>query len=59
VTELDVNKVFPTAHALIGDARFSLQALADALSSQPGGKRRDAGPVKAEVKASRDAALAK
>lgn len=59
VTELDVNKVFPTAHALIGDARFSLQALADELSSQSGGKGRDAGSVQAEVKASRDAALAK
>ena len=59
VTELDVNKVFPTAHALIGDARFSLQALADELSSQSGGKGREAGNVKVEVKASRDAALAK
>jgi acetolactate synthase-1/2/3 large subunit len=59
VTELDVNKVFPTAHALMGDARFSLQALASELSSQSGGKGREAGNVKAEVKASRDAALAK
>jgi acetolactate synthase-1/2/3 large subunit len=62
VTELDINKVFPTAHALIGDARFSLRALADELSSQSGGQGRAAGSVKsvqAEVKASRDAALAK
>jgi acetolactate synthase-1/2/3 large subunit len=59
VTELDVNKVFPTAHALLGDARFSLQALADELSSKSSGKGRDAGNVKAEVKASRDTALAK
>ncbi|MCZ6876315.1 MAG: thiamine pyrophosphate-binding protein [bacterium] len=58
VTELDVNKVFPTAHALIGDARFSLQALADELSSQSGGKSRDAGHVKADIKTCRDAALA-
>ncbi len=58
VTELDVNKVFPTAHALIGDARFSLQALADELSSQSGGKGRDAASVQAEVKASREAAMA-
>jgi acetolactate synthase-1/2/3 large subunit len=58
VTELDINKVFPSAHALIGDARFSLQALTDALSSQSGGKGRAAGQVKAEIKASRDAALA-
>jgi len=59
VTELDINKVFPTAHALIGDARFSLRALADELSSQSGGQGRAAGSVKAEVKASRDAALEK
>jgi acetolactate synthase-1/2/3 large subunit len=58
VTELDVNKVFPTAHALIGDVRFSLQALADELASQTGGKGRAAGNVQAEVKASRDSALA-
>ncbi|MEE8304661.1 MAG: thiamine pyrophosphate-binding protein, partial [Candidatus Tectomicrobia bacterium] len=58
VTELDVNKVFPTAHALIGDARFSLQALADELSSQSDGKGRAAGSIEAEVKASRDTALA-
>jgi len=57
VTELDVNKVFPNAHALMGDARFSLQALTDELSSQSGGKGRAAGSVQAEVKASRDAAM--
>jgi acetolactate synthase-1/2/3 large subunit len=59
VTELDVNKVVPNAHALIGDARFSLRALGDELSSQSGGQGRAAGSVKAEVKASRDGALAK
>jgi thiamine pyrophosphate-dependent acetolactate synthase large subunit-like protein len=58
VTELDINKIFPTAHALIGDARFTLQALADALSSQSNGKGRTADSVEAEIKASRDAALA-
>ncbi len=58
VTELDVNKVFPTAHALIGDARFSLQALAGELSSQSSGQGRDAGSIVAEIKASRDTALA-
>ena len=58
VSELDVNKVFPTAHALIGDARFSLQALADELAAQSGGKGRPSGTVAAEVKASRDSALA-
>lgn len=59
VTELDVNKVFPTAHALIGDARFSLQAMTEELSSRSGGNGRPAGAVEAEVKTSRDTALAK
>ena len=58
VTELDVNKVFPTAHALIGDARFALRALAGELSAQSDGKGRQPGSVAAEVKASRDTALA-
>ena len=57
VNELDVNKVFPTAHALIGDARFALQALADELSAQTDGKGRRPGSVAAEIKASRDTAL--
>ncbi len=59
VTELDVNKVLPTAHALIGDARFSLQALADELSAKSSGKGRAAGSVAAEVKTSRDGAMTK
>ena len=58
VSELDVNKVFPTAHALIGDARFSLQALAGELSEKTGGKGRQPGSVVAEVRSSRDTALA-
>ena len=58
VSELDVNKVFPTAHALIGDARFALQALAGELSRQTDGKGRQPGSVAAEIKASRDTALA-
>ena len=58
VSELDVNKVFPTAHALIGDARFSLQALAGELSEKTGGNGRQPGSVVAEVRSSRDTALA-
>ena len=58
VSELDVNKVFPTAHALIGDARFSLRALAGELAARTGGSGRQPGGVAAEVRASRDAALA-
>ena len=58
ISELDVNKIFPTAHALIGDARFSLQALASELSARSDGKGRPPGDVAAEVKASRDTGLA-
>jgi thiamine pyrophosphate-dependent acetolactate synthase large subunit-like protein len=57
ISELDVNKVYPTAHALIGDAKFSLQALTDALTAgtSGGGIPRDS--VAAEIKASRDEGL--
>lgn len=58
VTELDINKMFPNAHALLGDARFSLQALTDELASRSGGRGRAAGNTAAEVKAARDQALA-
>ena len=59
VTELDVNKVIPNAHALMGDARFSLRALAGELSAKTNGQGRAAGSVQAEVKTSRDNAMAK
>ena len=58
VSELDVNKVFPTAHALIGDAKFSLQALTDELSKQTNGSGLSAGETAAEVKSARDEGLA-
>ena len=57
ISELDVNKIYPTAHALIGHAKFSLQALLDELASQTDGKGRSPGDVASEIKASRDAAL--
>ena len=57
ISELDVNKIFPTAHALIGHAKFSLQALSDELAFQTDGKGRSSGDVASEIKASRDAAL--
>ena len=57
VSELDVNKIFPTAHALIGDAKFSLQALTDKLSSQTAGTGRPSGDTAAAIQASRETAL--
>jgi len=56
IDELHINKIYPTAQAVIGDAKFSLQALiADAKVK--GG--RTAGNVAAEVKTSRDTAMTK
>ncbi len=41
VDELDINKCYQVDHAIIGDARLTLQALMDELSSQAGeGKNR-------------------
>ena len=58
VDELHVNKSYPTAAALIGDARFTLQALNKELSDKTSGSGRPPGNVSAEVKAARDEALA-
>ena len=58
VDELHVNKSYPTAAALIGDARFTLQALNKELSDKTSGNGRPPGNVTAEVKAARDEALA-
>ena len=57
VSELDVNKIYPTTLALIGDAKFSLQALTNALSARTNGAGLAASNVAAEIKASRDVGL--
>ena len=57
VDELHVNKSYPTAVALIGDARFALQALEKELSDKTSGNGRAPGSVAAEVKSSRDSAM--
>ncbi len=57
VDELHVNKTYPTAVALIGDARFALQALENELSDKTSGNGRAPGSVAAEVKSSRDSAM--
>ena len=48
----------PDHHAVIGDARFTLQALADELSQRTGGAGRPADGVASEIKAARDESLA-
>ena len=58
IDELHVNKIYPTAQALIGDAQFTLQALTKELSTRTSGAGRSAENVASEVKAARDSALA-
>ncbi|MDA0733425.1 MAG: thiamine pyrophosphate-binding protein [Chloroflexi bacterium] len=59
VDELHVNKVYPTAQAVIGDARHTLQALAMEVSSRASEVKSDSEAVAVEVKLERDAGLAK
>ena len=63
VDELHINKMYPTAHAVIGDARLALQALRQEVSGRTSGATsgagRNAGDVAAEVRAARDEALAR
>ncbi len=58
VDELHINKQYPTAQAVIGDAKYTLQALADELAGRGprGGKSPE--DVALEVQAERDAGLA-
>ncbi|MDA0265211.1 MAG: thiamine pyrophosphate-binding protein [Chloroflexi bacterium] len=59
VNELHVNKTYPTAQAVIGDARFALMALTAELAAQTSGNGRPAGNVAAEVKEAKDSAMVK
>jgi acetolactate synthase-1/2/3 large subunit len=54
----DINKDVPVNHALVGDARLTLEALVEAVKDQLGGKKRGrAGEVAAEIKRIKDAWL--
>jgi acetolactate synthase-1/2/3 large subunit len=59
VDELHVNKVYPTAQAVIGDARHTLQALSQEVSRRTSEIKRNAEAVVLEVKSERDSGLAK
>ena len=56
--EFHINRILPTHHAVLGDAKHTLRALADGVSERTGGGR-DGDSVAAAVKASRDAGQAK
>jgi acetolactate synthase-1/2/3 large subunit len=64
IDELHINKMYPTAAAVIGDARLTLQALRQEVAGRSSGAGQMAGRVAvgnvaAEVKAARDEALAR
>jgi thiamine pyrophosphate-dependent acetolactate synthase large subunit-like protein len=59
VDEFHVNKIYPTAQAVIGDARFTLQALSQEVSGRTTGVKRNTEAVKLEVKSERDSGLAR
>ncbi|MBM3222274.1 MAG: hypothetical protein FJZ47_00500 [Candidatus Tectomicrobia bacterium] len=59
VDELHINKAFPTAHAVLGDARLTLQALIKEVSDSTSGTGRPAGTIAVDINAEREAGLAK
>ena len=58
VDDLHLNKSYPTAQAVIGDARYTLQALADELAGRPNPSTRSREDVALEVKNERDSGMA-
>ena len=59
IDELHINKMYPTAHAVIGDARLTLQALRQDVANRTSGAGRRADNVAVDIKAARDQALAR
>ena len=59
VDELDINKRYSTDHALIGDAKLTLQALIDELSSQTGGGVRKDQELIDEIRAAKEQFMSK
>jgi acetolactate synthase-1/2/3 large subunit len=58
VDVLDINRSYETRQAVIGDAKLTLQALADELSKRGGGGRKNQALLD-EIRTARDAFLAK
>ena len=56
--ELHINKIYPMAHAVIGDARFTLDALTKELSSRTSRQGRSDEDAADAVRAARDSGLA-
>ena len=58
IDELNVNRIYPTAHAVLGDARLSLEALAAETSARTNGAGRPANGVADEIAAAREEGMA-
>ena len=59
IDELHVNKTYPTAQAVIGDARFTLLALMAEVHAKTSGKGRTDPNVALDIKSVRDLAMVK
>ncbi len=59
VDTLDINKSYRVDHAVIGDAKLTLQALIDDLSSRTGGRVRKKHVLIGEIRAGKERFLAK
>jgi thiamine pyrophosphate-dependent acetolactate synthase large subunit-like protein len=59
VDTLDINRSYETSYAVIGDAKFTLQALIQELSAQTGGGVRKNQALLNEIKTGKEAFLAK
>ena len=59
VDTLDINRSYETSYAVIGDAKFTLQALIQELSAQTGGGVRKNQALLDEIKAGKEEFLAK
>ena len=57
VDTLDINRSYETSYAVIGDAKFTLQALIQELSAQTGGVRKNQALLD-EIKAGKEEFLA-
>lgn len=58
VDDLHINKVYPTSQAVIGDARYTLQALVEELATRPTPSTRSREDVALEVRTERDEGMA-
>ncbi len=56
--ELHVNRIYPTAHAVLGDARLTLKALTNEMTDRTSGAGRPANGVESDIAAACEAGLA-